>query len=123
MLKFVYEAIDSGGNEFHVILRIPTQQGEARMNWNAAPGLFSDMGGKGFVLDGPEDERGSVICAGKENKTQFTMDQVLARYDRSPYGYFRGVSLKNAGTGRKDPFSAGSVGAGEFNWKLLDMVR
>jgi hypothetical protein len=123
MLKFLYEATDSAGAEFHIILRIPTQANEARMNWNVAPGKFGTMGGKAFVLDGPEDERGSVIFAGKDNATEFTLDQVLARYDRSQYGYFRGVSLKNAGTGRKHPFSAGSVAAGEFTWKLLDSVR
>ena len=124
MLKFAYEATDSAGAEFVIILRIPTQPNEDRMNWNVAPGKFTSMGGKCFVLDGPEEERGSVVCtAGKENVTQFTLDQVLARYHRSPYGYFKGVSLKNSGTGRKDPFSAGSVAPGEFTWKLLDMVR
>ena len=123
MLKFLYEAHDSAGVEFHIILRIPTQPDEARMNWNVAPGKFGVMGGKAFVLDGPEEERGSVLCAGKDNVTEFTMDLVLAKYDRSLYGYFRGVSLKNSGTGRKDPFAAGSVGPGEFTWKLLDMVR
>ena len=123
MLKFVYEATDSAGTTFAIFLRIPTQPDEPRMSWNVAPGLFSSMGGKAFVIDGPEDERGSVLCAGKDDVTQFTVDKVFATYHRSPYGYFKGVSLKNSGTGRKDPFSAGSIKPGEFTWKLLDSVR
>ena len=93
------------------------------MSWNVAPGKFSSMGGKAFVPDEPDDERGSVLCAGKDDKTQFTMDQVFATYHRSPHGYLKGVSLKNAGTGRTDPFTSGSVKSGEFTWKLLTMVR
>ena len=124
MLKFLYEAKDSAGVEFHIILRIATQPNDDRSNWNVAPGKFGTMGGKAFVLDGPEDERGSIIFAGKKNSTEFTLDNVLARYDRAQSGgYFKGVSLKNSGTGRKHPFSAGTVAAGEFTWKLLNSIR
>jgi hypothetical protein len=123
MLKFVSEATDSAGTTFAIFLRIPTQEGEPRLSWNVAPGMFSSMGGKAFVIDGPEDERGSVLCAGKDNVTLFTVDQFFASYHRSPYGYFKGVSIKNSGTGRTDPFSAGSVKPGEFTWKLLTMAR
>ena len=62
-----------------------------------------------------------MCTTGKDNNTLITIDQFLASYHRS-MNHFKGVALKNSGTGRVDLFSAGSVKAGEFTWKLLDYV-
>jgi hypothetical protein len=126
MLFFAFDATDSAGNPFSVVLQVPTQAGKGQLMWAADAGKFSFMNGKAAIIASPPDNRGDLVCIGegKAGKlwTVVEFNKVFAQFTALPDGSYGALALHQSGSGYADPHSVLSVREGPFTWTLTTLA-
>ncbi len=122
MLHFYFNATDSAGYQFLVVLFVPTQDGEGFPRWATAAGVLSFRNGKAMIIASPAENRGTVICTGEDSDGNqwgaLEIDKVFAEFSRSGGGAYGALQLHTTGTGKTFPDTVVSAQAGPFKWEI-----
>ncbi|HEX4131840.1 MAG TPA: hypothetical protein VHZ24_17540 [Pirellulales bacterium] len=126
MLYFAFDAADSTGNPFSLVLQVPTQAGKGRLMWAAAAGTFSFMNGDAAIIASPPESRGDVVCIGADKAgklwTVAEFKQVFAQFTALPDGSYGALALNQSGSGYTYPGSVVSIHEGGFTWTLTTLA-